>query len=111
MKRNRPMSDNRAPAAAPAPAAEDKPAPPAAAPPPASDLLEEDRIQQAAYALCDEAGQLQQHLKVGRSLLAHSTQLQDDLYAILEQLRHPPRHFEEAVRTHFRCAGTKPSNC
>ena len=26
-------------------------------------------------------------------------------YAIQEQLRSPPRHFEDAVRTHFRCAG------
>lgn len=23
-------------------------------------------------------------------------------YAILDQLQHPPAHFEEAVRTHFR---------
>lgn len=26
-------------------------------------------------------------------------------YAIQEQLRSPPRHFEDAVRTHFRCVG------
>jgi PAS domain S-box-containing protein len=67
-----------------------------------------DRIQQAAYALYDEAGQLQQHLKVGRSLLAHSTQLQDDLYAILEQLNpavallHDPAEREQLAVLNYK---------
>ena len=45
-----------------------------------------DRIQQAAYALYDEAARQRQHLKVGRYLLAEAGDDNTELYAVLAQL-------------------------